>query len=87
MEDFSFNDLLSAAAGYFGDKTKADAQVQLAKANLGAAAQQANTAQAQATAAQTSQWIPGVSNGLVVGAGIGLVALGLVVTVFATRKS
>lgn len=75
------NNLLTTAAGYYGDQQAANAQLKLAQTGL--QTQQAATQQAQAAATQAqtqaSQWIPGVSNGLVIGAGLGLVALGLIV--------
>ena len=74
------NNLLAQAAGYFGAKEQADAKLELARLGVNQAA--VNTAGASnVAAAQTAQWIPGVSNGVVIAAGAGLLALAVVVVV------
>ena len=84
MDSLDLNSLLTAAAGYFGNQQQTTAQLQLAKIN--GATQQATTAQTLAAQTTASQWIPGVSNGLVIIGGISLIGLGLVALVMSSRK-
>ncbi len=75
-----FDSLVNAAAGYFGNEQKNDAAIELAKVGV----QPVGTTPTPAAAATAAQWIPGVSNGLVIAGGAGLLAL-VVVVVIAKR--
>lgn len=68
------NNLLTAAAGYYGAEQKSKADLKLAQ--LGLASQTPAAAVTPATAA-TSQLIPGVSNVVTFSVGAGLLALGI----------
>ena len=85
----TLNQLLGDAAGYFGEQQKQDAQIELAKLGFNPVTGQATTptttpSTSTAAAAPAAQWIPGVSNGVVIAGGAALV-LGIVLVV-ALRK-
>lgn len=73
------NNLLTAAAGYYGAEQKQSADLELAKINAGtkAAAPTPTTAPAAVTAAAPTQLIPGISNTVTIGVGAGVLLLGL----------
>ena len=79
-----FNNLLTAAAGYASSKEEADAKASLAQIT----ANQAATAQANqaATSAASHQLIAGIDNKTVFAVGAGVLVLGVIAIVIATRK-
>lgn len=83
------DNLLTTAAGYFGADQANDAKVKLAQLGVNpntGTSNVADTAKATTSAQLASQWIPGVSNVVVIGAGVGVLALGVVALLVATRK-
>lgn len=81
-----WDQLLIAAAGYFGDKEKRKAELELARVGLAQAQTAAVTAQANAAAAEAKQLIPGISNLALIGGGAALLLTFAGVMVWAWKK-